>query len=103
MQTILMTYPTIGKAYGFKESFADIFEECSKDDMQRLEHWCDMVEGAAIKPMVDFVAMIRSHMFGIKNLFAMRNTNNGILEGLNAQIQLAKKRARGSQNVENFK
>ena len=103
LETILMTYPTIGKAYGFKESFADIFNECTKDSVERLGKWCDMVEQAAIKPMADFVAMVRSHMFGIKNLFDMRNVNNGILEGLNSQIQLAKKRARGFVNTENFK
>lgn len=103
LETILMTYPTIGKAYGFKESFADIFNECAKDSVERLEQWCQIVEQSAIKPMVDFVAMVRSHMFGIKNFFDMKNVNNGILEGLNSQIQLAKKRARGFVNTENFK
>jgi len=103
LEAILMTYPTIGKAYGFKESFADIFDECTEDSVKTLERWCDMVEQSAIKPMVDFVAMVRSHMFGIRNLFAMRNVNNGILEGLNSKIQLAKKRARGFANTENFK
>ncbi len=103
LETILLTYPTIGKAYGFKESFADIFNECTRDSMERLRKWCDMVERSAIKPMVDFVAMVRAHMFGIKNLFDMRNVNNGILEGLNPQIQLAKRRARGFVNTENFK
>nr|WP_308572146.1 ISL3 family transposase [uncultured Prevotella sp.] len=103
LDTILMTYPTIGKAYGFRESFSDIFNEYTGDSVERLERWCKMVEQSAIKPMVDFVAMVRSHMFGIKNLFAMKNVNNGILEGLNSQIQLAKKRARGFVNTENFK
>ena len=31
LETILMTYPTIGKAYSFEESFTDIFNECTKD------------------------------------------------------------------------
>lgn len=103
LEAILMTYPTIGKAYGFRESFTDIFNECTRDSVEKLGKWCTMVQQSAIKPMVDFVAMIRSHMFGIKNLFEMRNVNNGILEGLNSQIQLAKKRARGYVNTENFK
>lgn len=103
LETILMTYPTIGKAYGFKESFSDIFNECSTDAVERLERWCNMVEQSAIKPMVDFVAMVRTHIFGIKNLFVMKNVNNGILEGLNSKIQLAKRRARGFVNIENFK
>lgn len=103
LETILMTYPCIGKAYDFKESFADIFNECTKDSVERLESWCTMVEESAIKPMVNFVNMVRAHMFGIKKLFTMRNINNGVLEGLNSQIQLAKKRARGFVNTDNFK
>lgn len=41
-------------------------------------------------------------MFGIRTLLANKAVNNGILEGLNSLIQLAKKRARGYTNVENF-
>ena len=62
-----------------------------------------VVEQSAIKPLVNFVAMIKSHMYGIKKLFAVRNVNNGILEGLNSKIQLAKRRARGFANTKNFK
>ena len=36
LETILITYPTIGWAYGFKESLADIFNECAKDSVERL-------------------------------------------------------------------
>ena len=71
--------------------------------MEKLDLWCEMVEQSAIKPMLNFVAMIKSHMYGIKQLFAMRDVNNGVLEGLNSQIQLAKRRARGFVNTENFK
>ena len=53
--------------------------------------------------MLNFVAMIKTHMYGIKQLFAVRGVNNGVLEGLNSQIQLAKRRARGFENTENFK
>lgn len=105
LETLLMTYPTIGKAYGFKESFMDIFndEDSEPNPVAKLEKWCELVAKSAIEPMVDFVKMIKSHMYGIKTLLADRNTNNGILEGLNSLIQLAKKRARGYANVENFK
>ena len=40
LETILMTYPTIGKAYSFKESFTDIFNECTNDSMKKLISWC---------------------------------------------------------------
>lgn len=105
LDELLLTYPTIGKAYGFKESFIDIFnyEDQEAEPESRLGKWCDMVIESAIKPMVDFANMIKAHMFGIKTLFQYRSINNGILEGLNSLIQLAKKRARGYANVENFK
>ena len=102
-ETILITYPTIGKAYSFKESFTNIFNECTKNSVKELVSWCKMVELSAIKPLVNFVAMIKSHMYGIKKLFAVKNVNNGVLEGLNSKIQLAKRRARGFVNTESFK
>ena len=98
-----MTYPTIGKVYNFKESFTDIFNECTKDSVEKLDPRCEMVEQSAIKPMLNCVAMIKTHMYGIKQLFAVRGVNNGVLEGLNSQIQLAKRRARRFVNTENFK
>ncbi len=95
--------PNHRKGLFLKESFTDIFNECTKDSVKELVSWCKMVEQSAIKPLVDFVAMIRSHMYGIKKLFAVKNVNNGVLEGLNSKIQLAKRRARGFVNTENFK
>jgi transposase len=104
LETLLLTYPIIGKAYGFKESFIDILSNVYEDDTEsRLEEWCNLVLESAIQPMARFVYMIKSHMFGIKTMFKYRAVNNGILEGLNSLIQLAKRRARGYVNVENFK
>lgn len=55
LETILMTYPTVGKAYGFRESFVDIFtdEVPSQDSESKLERWCEMVVESAIQPMVE--------------------------------------------------
>ena len=105
LETILMTYPKVGQAYGFRESFSDIFTDDipTAEAQSRLEVWCKMVEKSAIQPMVEFANMVKAHMFGIKTLFENKNINNGILEGLNSKIQLAKRRARGYTNVENFK
>lgn len=102
LNTILMTYPTIGKAYSFKESFTDILNECTKDSVKKLDLWCEMVEQSAIKHMLNCVAMIKSHMYGIKQSFAVRGVNNGVLEGLNSQIQLAIRWVKGFGNTEKF-
>ena len=105
LDTLLMTYPTIGKAYGFRESFYDIFDTkmpLENTPKEHLERWCKLVIESKIEPMVRFAYMVKSHLFGIETLLKDRKTNNGILEGLNSLIQLAKKRARGYANIENF-
>jgi transposase len=104
LETLLMTYPTIGQAYNFRESFVDIFNNVYGDETEdRLNEWCEKVYESSIQPLVKFVNLIKAHMFGIKTMFKFKGVNNGILEGLNSLIQLAKKRARGYGNVENFK
>jgi transposase len=104
LDTLLLTYPTIGKAYNFRESFVDIFNNMYGDEtVERLNEWCEMVTESSIQPLIKFSNLIKAHMFGIKTMFKFKGVNNGILEGLNSLIQLAKKRARGYGNIENFK
>ena len=104
LDTLLLTYPTIGKAYGFRESFFDIFSAdiYEPDPEGKLKQWCKAVAESAIAPMVAFANMVKTHMYGIRTLLANKDINNGILEGLNSLIQLAKRRARGYTNVDNF-
>ena len=45
--------------------------------------------------------MIKRHWTGINN-YTKSKINNGILEGINSKVQLAKKRARGYRNIDNF-
>ncbi len=42
-----------------------------------------------------------AHWSGIVN-YGTSKINNGVLEGINSKIQLAKKRARGYRNIQNF-
>lgn len=44
---------------------------------------------------------LKVHRFGIVN-YSETNLNNGILEGINSKIQLAKKRERGFRNGYNL-
>ncbi|MCK5740387.1 transposase, partial [bacterium] len=52
-------------------------------------------------PFKKFVIMIKNHWTGITN-YAESQITNGILEGINNKIQLAKRRARGYRNMNNF-
>jgi hypothetical protein len=56
-----------------------------------------LVLEAVIKPFTK----LKAHWSGIIAYFESKVTN-GILEGINAKIQLAKRRARGYRNTRNF-
>jgi len=51
---------------------------------------------------IKFATTAKAHKKGILS-FVQTKITNGILEGLNCKIQLAKRRARGYRNLENFK
>lgn len=99
---ILMMYPKLGEAYRLRELFVDVFTIPNSEEAKGyLWFWCDMAMEAKIEPYKRFVAMIKSHWSGITAYFDKRVTN-GVLEGINSKIQLAKRRARGYRKVENF-
>ena len=99
---LLMSYPRLGEAYRLKEMFADFWHIPKKEDaMAYLTFWCDMVMDTDIAPFKKFVKTILSHWSGIIN-FIHSQLNSGIMEGINNKIQLAKRRARGYRNMDNF-
>lgn len=103
LDKILISYPTIGEAYGFRESFMDVFSIEDPDQAKGyLTYWCDVVMDSGIQPFKKFVGIIKAHWYGITTYFDNKGISNGILEGINSKIQLAKRRARGYTNVENF-
>lgn len=80
---LLLKYPNLGEAKGY------------------LYFWCDMAIESKIYPFQKFVTMIKSHWSGITAYFDKKVTN-GVLEGINNKIQLAKRRAIGYRNLQNF-
>jgi transposase len=102
LEHITMLYPHLGEAYRLKEMFLDVFDIQDKDlSMGYMKFWCDLAVESAIQPFIKFVNLIKTHWFGIVNYFESRLTN-GILEGINSKIQLAKRRARGFRKTTNF-
>lgn len=94
--------PVIGKAYKLKIMFDDFWE--MKDEQEAasfLAFWCDLAEEAKIFAFQKFANSIKSHWSGIVN-YTKHKITNGILEGINSKIQLAKRRARGYANIQNF-
>lgn len=99
---LLELYPKLGEGYRFVQLFKDFWNIENKEEAQGyLAFWCDLVDDSGIFPFKKAVSMIKSHWSGIINYFKSR-INNGILEGINSKIQLAKRRARGYRNIDNF-
>lgn len=99
---LLELLPTIGQAYRLKLLFDDFWEmENIKDSEGFLAFWCDLVDESKIQPLIRFANTVKSHWSGILN-YLQNRISNGILEGTNSKIQLAKRRARGYRNKSNF-
>jgi transposase len=99
---LLMAYPRLGEGYRLKQLFNEFWE---LNDMEEalafLTFWCDLVMATDIIPFKKFVNTIKAHWSGIVN-YIKAKINSGVMEGINNKIQLAKRRARGFRNMENF-
>ncbi len=102
LSELLASFPTLGEAYRLKELFHDLWEmETEEEATEFLVGWCKEVDKSGIEPFKKFSNTIKTHWQGIVN-FCETEINNGILEGINSKIQLAKRRARGYRCVKNF-
>jgi transposase len=95
-------YPKLGEGYRLVELFKDFWNIKESEEAESyLAFWCDIAIDSRIQPFIKAANTIKSHWSGIVN-YIKSKVNNGILEGLNSKIQLAKKRARGYRNIDNF-
>jgi transposase len=102
LDMLLPLYPTLGEAYRLRELFMDVFDvEDIEEAKGYLWFWCQKALEAGIQPFTKFVNTIKAHWWGIVAYFDTKITN-GVLEGINSKIQLAKRRARGYSNIKNF-
>lgn len=99
---LIDSYPKLGEGYRLKEMFNNFWNIKDKEEAESyLAFWCDMVDESKISPFIKTSNTIKTHWSGIINYIESK-INNGILEGLNSKVQLAKKRARGYRNTTNF-
>jgi transposase len=99
---LITLYPTLGAAYRLKVLFNDLWDMPDKPAAEAfLTQWCQAVEAAKIPAFKDFAKTVKAHWHGIVHFVESRLTN-GILEGINHKVQLAKRRARGFRNTANF-
>lgn len=99
---LLELYPKIGEGYRLKELLREFrdFDDPQQAE-QFLKDWCKRADESGIFPFQDAVKTIKAHWSGIVNYTTSR-ISNGILEGINSKVQLARKRARGFRNTQNF-
>jgi len=98
LEYLNMLDPNLGAAYRLQEMFLDIFQIKDSDEAKlHLTSWCELAMESGIQSFIKFVG----HWSGIVNYFDTKLTN-GILEGINSKIQLAKRRTRGFRNIKNF-
>lgn len=109
LDELIKLYPTLGEAYRLKVLFNDLWEMPDKPTCLPnrqaaeafLRQWCNEVDAAKIPAFMKFANTVRAHWSGIVH-FVESLITNGILEGINSKIQLAKRRARGYRNINNF-
>ena len=95
-------YPTLGEAYRLKALFNDLWAMPNIPSAEaHLTAWTEEVQRSGIQPFMQFAKTVKSHWTGIVRFIESRLTN-GLLEGINNKIQLAKRRARGYRNIQNF-
>jgi transposase len=99
---LMEMFPKLGEGYRLTEMFKEFWEILDPQEAEAyLSYWCDFALEAGIDSFTKVVATIKAHWSGIIRYITSKITN-GILEGINTKIQLAKKRARGYTNVTNF-
>lgn len=102
LEQMITLYPTLGEGYRLKVLFDEIWSMPTPGLASAfLDKWVREVERKKVTAFAKFARTVTIHKRGIINFFATR-ISNGILEGINNKIQLARRRARGYRNLENF-
>ena len=101
-QELLEALPALAKGYRLKELFELFWDMKEPEEAAAyLSFWCDHATDSKLYPFVRAAATMRAHWSGIV-AYIKSGISNGIAEGINSKIQLAKRRARGYANIDNF-
>jgi transposase len=89
------------KAYTLKIEFDQLWNVQQNAVEPLLDKWLDKAKSLNLQPVNDFIKTLLNHKTGILNSMKTFITN-AVSEGLNSVFQLAKHRARGFRNINNF-
>lgn len=88
-------------AYQMKTAFDQIWKVQTFAIEPLLDNWLQNALISKLKPFSNFVTTVKNHYKGIVKAIKT-GINNAIAEGINSKIQVAKSRARGFRNPDNF-
>lgn len=89
-------------AYQLKTSFDQLWRVQKHAIVPLLSQWMDNAIDTGLAPLKTFVNTVINNYKGIMLSFKTGITN-AVSEGINSVVQLARTRARGFRNIENFK
>lgn len=99
---LITLLPTLGEGYRLKVLFNDLWEMPTVEAGAKfIKLWGKEVKKSKIAPFMKFLSTVQAHLSGIIN-FTETKITNAILESINSKIQMAKRRARGYRNTDNF-
>lgn len=91
-------YSEIGRALAMREFLQDAWRYVDADEARgHFEHFCSWAQRSRLKPFVKLARTIRKHMEGILGYYPDYLTS-AMIEAVNANIQQARRRARGFRN-----
>ena len=101
---LLKKYPRLARSCAIRVEFQDIYKTSSdrNEAEQRLRKLCTRMMRSRLEQMKRLCRTIRYHWNEILNYFDHQYTN-AVLEGINNQVKLIKRRARGFRNLEYLK
>ena len=88
-------------AYKMKTAFDQLWQVHPSKAEPLLDNWLQNALISQLKPFVKFVNTVRNNYKGIVKSIKT-NITNAVAEGINSKVQVAKSRARGFRNIENF-
>jgi len=93
----------IGRAMGLRDYFQDLWNYANEElALEHFESWFSWARRCRLEPFKDLALRLRKHLDGILAYY-QNYTTSAMIESMNGKLQLAKRRARGYRNVENFK
>lgn len=102
LDELITLFPRLGQAYRMKTLFNDLWDMPTKEAAHAfMVQWCAEVRLWNISAFEPFIKTLIGHWSGIIH-FVESKLTNGLLEGINHKVQLAKRRARGYRNLDNF-